>query len=170
MASTDDSKQLSRILAVRVTKRAALRLRLATLAAEARDTEHAAQRASNRAEQITVEGLLRIQNGRREILSQAFLMNAMSELRQTVATVTDQCTAAHQVVQEAKALAEQIEQERQLVARNLLTADTRCERLQSKLDELKQLTLNRRDERDIEDFASTQIASTPTNPARVAPT
>jgi hypothetical protein len=168
MSGTDDSKQLTRILAVRVTKRAAIRLRLATLAAEARETELAARAAADRAEQLTVEGLKRIQNSRSDILSGAFLVNAMSELRQTVTTVNQQCSAAQVVVQETAALADRIEQERQVVARNLLTADTRCERLEDKLKELKLQTLNKRDERDIEDFASTQIAMTYATPASVA--
>jgi hypothetical protein len=168
MSGTDDSKQLARILAVRVTKRAAIRLRLARLAAEARETELAAQAAAARAEQIAADGLLRIQTGRSEILSGPFLVNAMTELRQTVTTVNDQCAAARVVVQETATLADQIEQERQVVARNLLTADTRCERLEDKLKELKLQTLNKRDERDIEDFASIQTAMTYATPASVA--
>jgi hypothetical protein len=167
VAETDESTQLARILAVRVTKRAAIRLRLVTLAAEARDTELAAQAAAVRAEQITVDGLTRIQTGRTDILSGPFLVNAMSELRQTVTTVTEQCAAAQVVVEETATLAAQIEQERQAVARNLLTADTRCERLEDKLKELKHQSLNKRDERDIEDFASTQIAMTYATPAPV---
>jgi hypothetical protein len=167
MAGTDDSTQLARILAVRVTKRAAIRLQLARLAAEARETELAAQAAAARAEQIATDGLRRIQTGRSEILSGPFLVNAMTELRQTVTTVNDQCTAAQVVVRETATLADTIEQERQVVARDLLTADTRCERLQDKLKELKLQTLNKRDERDIEDFASTQIAMTYATPASV---
>jgi hypothetical protein len=170
MPATDESKQLTRILAVRVTKRAGIRLRLAALAAQARETELAAQAAAARAEQIAAEGLERIQNGRSEILSGPFLVNAMTELRQTVTTVNDQCAAAQVVVVETATLADQIEQARQAVARNLLIADTRCERLQDKLKELKLQTLNKRDERDIEDFATTQIALTYATPALAAPT
>jgi hypothetical protein len=164
MSGTDDAQQLARILAVRVTKRAAIRLRLARLAAEARETELAAQAAAARAEQIAVDGLQRIQTGRSEILSGPFLVNAMTELRQTVSMVNDQCAAAQVVVRDTATLADKIEQERQGVARNLLTADTRCERLEHKLKELKLQTLNKRDERDIEDFASTQIAMTYATP------
>jgi hypothetical protein len=170
MSGTDESRQLARILAVRVTKRAAIRLRLAALAAEARDTELAARRAAARAEQIAAAGLTRIQTGRGEILSGPFQVNAIDELRQTVETVNTQCAAARAIVQEATALAAQIESERQAVARNLLTADTRCERLQDKLKELKLQFLNKRDERDIEDFASTKIALTYARPAPAAPT
>jgi hypothetical protein len=170
MSGTDESRQLTRILAVRVTKRAAIRLRLATLAAEARETELAARQAAARAEQIAADGLTRIQTGRSEILSGPFQVNNINELRQTVETVNAQCAAARAVVQEATALAEQIEAERQMVARNLLTADTRCERLQDKLKELKLQWLNKRDERDIEDFASTQIALTYASPVPAVPT
>jgi hypothetical protein len=168
MSGTDDSKQLTRILAVRVTKRAGIRLRLASLAAQARETELAAQAAAAWAEQIAAEGLERIQTGRSEILSGPFLVNAMTELRQTVTTVNDQCAAAKVVVEETATRADQIEEERQAVARNLLIADTRCVRLQDKLAELKLQTLNKRDERDIEDFASTQIALAYATPAPAA--
>jgi hypothetical protein len=141
---TDERHQLARILAVRVTKRAAIRLRLAALAAQARETELAARAAAAQERQITADGLHRIQTGRNDMLSGPFPVNAMDELRQTVATVNAQRTAAHEVV----------------VAANALAADTRCERLQDKLNELKLQILNKRDERDIEDFASTQVALT----------
>jgi hypothetical protein len=153
-----DREQLARILAVRVTKRAAIRLRLAALAAEARETELAARQAAAKAAQITAEGLRRIQDGRGDILSGPFPVNAIDELRQTVAQANARHAAAQVVVREATELAEGIERERQIVAHNLLTADRRCERLEDKLKELKAQFLNKRDERDIEDFASTQVA------------
>jgi hypothetical protein len=164
-AKTDERQQLARILAVRITKRAAIRLRLAALAAQARETELSAQAAAARERQITADGLHRIQTGRTDMLSGPFQVNAMDELRQTVATVNTQRAAAHEVVLAANALADEIEQQRQTVARDLLVADTRCERLQDKLNELKLQILNKRDERDIEDFASTQVALTYANSA-----
>jgi hypothetical protein len=164
-AKTDEHQQLARILAVRVTKRAAIRLRLAALAAQARETELAAQAAAARERQITADGLYRIQTGRNDMLSGPFPVNAMDELRQTVATANAQRTAAREVLLAANVFADKIEQQRQIVARDLLVADTRCERLQDKLNELKRQILNKRDERDIEDFASTQVALTYANSA-----
>jgi hypothetical protein len=159
--------QLTRILAVRLTKRAAIRLRLATLAARARETEQAAQQAVAAAAEIAAAGLLRIQSGRQDLLSGNFQVNAVQDLRQTVATVNDQCAAAQQVVREAVELAAAIDQDRQVMAHNLLSADQRCERLQDKLKDLKRQLVTTRDERDIEDFASTQVSLAMVTPAAV---
>jgi hypothetical protein len=169
MSDTREREQLARILAVRVTKRAAVRLQLARLAAEARETELAAQAAAAEAERVAAAGLIRIQNGRAEILSGPFQVNAMAELRQTVDTVNVECASAQAVVADAAALADRIELERQTVAHNLLSADRRCERLEEKLKELKAHVLNKRDERDIEDFASTQVAHFYARPPASAP-
>jgi hypothetical protein len=155
---TPEAKQLTRILAVRVTKRAAVRLKLATLAAEARETELAAQQAVARADDITASGLRRIRDGRASILGGAFKVNVIDELRQTVAKATANRVLALSEVAAAHELADRIEAERQIVARDLLTADRRCERLESRLKELKVQFLNKRDQRDIEDFAATQAA------------
>jgi hypothetical protein len=159
--------QLAKILAVRQTKRAAVRLELASLAAEARRTEIEAQQAAARAEAIARAGLQRIQSGRADLLSGAFKVDAVHELRSTVAIAQADTTRADLVVQEAAAVADEIERKRQTVARHLLAEDMRCEQLQKRLKELKALILNKRDEREAEDFAS-PLTSEPQHAAKSA--